>query len=108
MDWFEQQKTLKQAEQDQAWQDMLDRRRHYKECFSTPAGRYVLKDLMVRSCMFSTTYTGNAASHFLEGKRMQVLDILAHVPELAGEVVYDHGLDREQALQDMETNRKKD
>ena len=52
----------------------------YKEVFlASPNGRLVLNDILARCRVFSTTFTGNSQTFFLEGGRaigLQILEML--------------------------------
>jgi hypothetical protein len=55
----------------------MDRMNKYKLVFSTPEGKAVLKDLMLRYFMVSGTYNSDSNKmYFNEGARSVVADIL--------------------------------
>ncbi len=59
---------------------LLDLIAAYKEVFlGSAAGRLVLNDVLARCRVFSTTFTGNSQTFFLEGGRaigLQILEML--------------------------------
>jgi hypothetical protein len=59
----------KRAEDDQLISD-------YKTALSTPAGRRVMLDILIRARIFETTFTGNSRGMFYEGQRAMGLYIL--------------------------------
>ena len=66
------------------------RRLLYHACFDTDAGRQVLLDIMTRSYLFSTTFTGNSQTYFNEGAREWALELMRVIPGLVGAVINTH------------------
>jgi hypothetical protein len=99
-DFFDRIRREKKQAQTDDWLSFAQRVRAYAECFSTPSGMIVLRDLIERAHFLHTTYTGNALSYFQEGERGLVLEICGYIPELAGRAIGDW------CAQKAETQRK--
>ena len=71
--------------------EQKNRRRVYTDCFGTDQGRRVLLDLLTRSYLFSSTFTGNSYTYFNEGARSALaLELMAVIPALCGQVISEH------------------
>ena len=70
-EFFEQEKRdeKRDAENQQLYHD-------YQSVFSSPTGRRVLLDIVIRGNIYESTFTGNSRGMFLEGERSLALYIL--------------------------------
>lgn len=72
----------------------------YSRVFGTPEGKRVLWDLLVKTHVFSTTFTGNSTGFFKEGERNVGLYLLA-----MNEMDTAQGLDRIKGLKPEDDKR---
>lgn len=63
---------------DERFKELYDRRLHnvWAKFINDPDGRFLIFSILDKCHVFGSTYTGNAASNFLEGERNVGLQIL--------------------------------
>lgn len=60
-----------------------------KEILDTNAGMRFFKSFLIDGNMFSTTFTGNSYSYFLEGRRALALKVFSDICQAAPEKVHE-------------------